>query len=259
MFKNLLLQRKLVRESCAALEELCTSQPLQCERGNFAAGMQQENLPQPEQSFEITSKLFLPVCKAYPGDVQAALYVISSNLLRNGCFPCGIFLHKCVHTPQVEMGPHFFFPVTICTRFPAELSGNHPVQGHRYEGKAASKGKQWALEIRWPCCCSEVQVWYHMDQMSSLRFCGFIWWKITYIIYPLLGVPGLWLLPITHFLLFFSSYSWVFIKILPSIDVCVWGLKISLLINWPNHLISRIDAADNETRWICFQLYPAVP
>lgn len=41
MFKNLLLKRKLVEESCAALRELCTSQPLQCELGSFAAGMQQ--------------------------------------------------------------------------------------------------------------------------------------------------------------------------------------------------------------------------
>lgn len=41
MFKNLLLKRKLVKESCAAVGELCTSQPLQCELGSFVAGMQQ--------------------------------------------------------------------------------------------------------------------------------------------------------------------------------------------------------------------------
>lgn len=110
MFKNLLLRRKLVRESCAALEELCTSQPLQCERGNFAAGMQQENLPQPEQSFEITSKLFLPVCQAYPGDVQAALYVISSNLLRNGFFHVASSYTSVFIPPKLKWG-HTFFPL----------------------------------------------------------------------------------------------------------------------------------------------------
>lgn len=88
MFKNLLLKRKLVKESCAALRGLCTSQPLQCELGNFAAGMQQNTGKFPPV-FEINSKLFLP---AYPSDVQAALYIISSNLPGNGCFPCGIFL-----------------------------------------------------------------------------------------------------------------------------------------------------------------------